>query len=70
MRYLSINSATEILSCAAELSITLSAVRHDKFFEFSTALRKFEHRLGELARDPMWRPFIAVSYTHLTLPTN
>lgn len=58
MRYLGINSATEIFSCAAEFSIKLAAVRHEKFFEFSTALKKFEHRLGELARDPVWKPFV------------
>ena len=58
MRYVSISGATEVLSCAAELSISRSAVCHDMLFGFSMELRRFEHRLGELARDHMWRPFI------------
>ena len=58
MKYLDIPGATQILSCAAELSITRSAVHHDMFFGFSMALRRFERRLGELTRDPVWRSLI------------
>ncbi len=58
MKYLNIHGATEVLSCVTELSLERSMVRHDMFFEFSTALREFEHHLGELVRDPLWRPFI------------
>ncbi len=59
MKYLSVSGATEVLSCAAHLSVSRSAVCNEMFFEFSMELRRFERCLGELTRDPVWRPFVA-----------
>lgn len=58
MKYVSIADATEILTCAAELSIVRAAVHHDIFFSFSVALRTLERSLGDMMGDPIWKSFI------------
>jgi len=58
MSFVSLHSAITIYNCAAHLKIRRWHIQHQDFEDFCFALRKFERKLGDVAKDIYWTTFL------------